>query len=120
MVTLDPVELPEDRLECISSKTARPMGGRLAGGVPAAAGALRPGLRAVFAFAMLACARLGYNRLPCVAEAHARSPDRGSGWRPTVRLVGVGGMPQATARLTSHSVAPRTAESSVVLVPPKL
>jgi len=27
-----------------------------------------------FAFAMLACARLGYNRLPCTAEAHARSP----------------------------------------------
>jgi transposase len=27
-----------------------------------------------FAFAMLACARLGYNRLPQAAEAHARSP----------------------------------------------
>jgi transposase len=27
-----------------------------------------------FAFAMLACARLGYNRLPATAEAHARSP----------------------------------------------
>jgi transposase len=27
-----------------------------------------------FAFAMLACARLGYNRLPGTAEAHARSP----------------------------------------------
>jgi transposase len=27
-----------------------------------------------FAFAMLACARLGYNRLPETAEAHARSP----------------------------------------------
>jgi transposase len=27
-----------------------------------------------FAFAMLARARLGYNRLPCTAEAHARSP----------------------------------------------
>jgi len=27
-----------------------------------------------FAFAMLACARLGYNRLACTAEAHARSP----------------------------------------------
>jgi transposase len=27
-----------------------------------------------FAFAMLACARLGYNRLPCTAETHARSP----------------------------------------------
>ena len=27
-----------------------------------------------FAFAMLACARLGYNRLPGIAEAHARSP----------------------------------------------
>jgi transposase len=27
-----------------------------------------------FAFAMLACARLGYNRLPCTAAAHARSP----------------------------------------------
>lgn len=27
-----------------------------------------------FAFAMLAPARLGYNRLPCTAEAHARSP----------------------------------------------
>ena len=27
-----------------------------------------------FAFAMLGCARLGYNRLPGTAEAHARSP----------------------------------------------
>ena len=27
-----------------------------------------------FAFAMLACARLGYNRLPGTAEAQARSP----------------------------------------------
>jgi hypothetical protein len=27
-----------------------------------------------FAFAMLACARLCYNRLPCTAEMHARSP----------------------------------------------
>lgn len=27
-----------------------------------------------FAFAMLGCARLGYNRLPDTAEAHARSP----------------------------------------------
>jgi hypothetical protein len=27
-----------------------------------------------FAFAMLSCARLGYNRLPSTAEAHARSP----------------------------------------------
>jgi transposase len=27
-----------------------------------------------FAFAMLGCARLGYNRLPEIAEAHARSP----------------------------------------------
>jgi transposase len=27
-----------------------------------------------FAFAMLACARLGYNRLPGTAEVHARSP----------------------------------------------
>jgi transposase len=27
-----------------------------------------------FAFAMLACARLGYNRLPCTADAQARSP----------------------------------------------
>jgi transposase len=27
-----------------------------------------------FAFAMLACARLGYNRLPGTAKAHARSP----------------------------------------------
>jgi hypothetical protein len=27
-----------------------------------------------FAFAMLACARLGYNRLRCTAEAHPRSP----------------------------------------------
>jgi transposase len=27
-----------------------------------------------FAFAMLACARLGDNRLPATAEAHARSP----------------------------------------------
>jgi transposase len=27
-----------------------------------------------FAFAMLACARLGYNRLSCTAEAHTRSP----------------------------------------------
>jgi len=27
-----------------------------------------------FAFAMLACARLGYNRLPQAAETHARSP----------------------------------------------
>ena len=27
-----------------------------------------------FAFAMLGCARLGYNRLPSTAEAHARSP----------------------------------------------
>jgi hypothetical protein len=30
--------------------------------------------RKFFAFAMLACARLGYNRLPCTAEAQARSP----------------------------------------------
>ena len=28
-----------------------------------------------FAFAMLACARLGYNRLPGTAQAHARLPD---------------------------------------------
>jgi transposase len=27
-----------------------------------------------FAFAMLACDRLCYNRLPCAAEAHARAP----------------------------------------------
>ena len=27
-----------------------------------------------FAFAMLACARLGYNRLPGIVETHARSP----------------------------------------------
>ncbi len=27
-----------------------------------------------FAFAMLACDRLCYNRLPCAAKAHARSP----------------------------------------------
>jgi len=27
-----------------------------------------------FAFAMLGCARLGYNRLPSTTEAHARSP----------------------------------------------
>jgi IS5 family transposase len=27
-----------------------------------------------FAFAMLACGRLCYNRLPCTAEMHARSP----------------------------------------------
>jgi transposase len=27
-----------------------------------------------FAFAMLGCARLGYNQLPGTAEAHARSP----------------------------------------------
>jgi transposase len=27
-----------------------------------------------FAFAMLACDRLCYNRLPCATEAHARSP----------------------------------------------
>jgi transposase len=27
-----------------------------------------------FAFAMLACVRLGYNRLPCTVDAHARSP----------------------------------------------
>jgi IS5 family transposase len=27
-----------------------------------------------FAFAMLACARLGYNRLPCAADPHARAP----------------------------------------------
>jgi hypothetical protein len=27
-----------------------------------------------FAFAMLACDRLCYNRLPCTAKAHARSP----------------------------------------------
>jgi transposase len=27
-----------------------------------------------FAFAMLACARLGYNRLPGTAQTHARSP----------------------------------------------
>jgi hypothetical protein len=30
-----------------------------------------------FAFAMLACDRLCYNRLPCVVDAHERSP-----WRP--------------------------------------
>jgi transposase len=28
----------------------------------------------LFAFAMLACVRVGYNQLPCTVNAHARSP----------------------------------------------
>ena len=56
---------------------------RLVGRVPAAAHPLRPGLRAFITLAMLACARLGYNRLacaaglnrlPCATDRHARPP----------------------------------------------